>query len=609
MNRWASLERTAVLQDVDAFTSIPGPLCSSTRAEIVARRFLLRPLPPSSSIGSDINYFQTWYFIRDLYMAPLASPTLDADNLLIPSPGSQGTSWLELFVLFELMGGKLVDNNHVDTPSLSKAVAAKTLLVDLLFFKKICMFIVDTCIGGGERCFFSPSKSQWCRLKTVTFSNFVACINSTIVIPEIYQQRMLHALLCCKQAMPPSKCMAVNRSALLLPLTRFSGKKPPAWRKYSKCDSFIPQEIPPDPLLQGGFFVTSIPDDFSLTCVFCSATKQVRHITLYKSGKWNTLTCTACATSKSSRQWHCACGTPWIGCAVHSASGFLCLSSTRTAPKRKLNYLIPTENYTSNSRNDIATLGSANQGVFKRKRTPRKQDTITLLKRAPSGSSVNPPAQFSKRVRFTGGSSMHQPTKRAPHLLCADAVASVKRLRSAEPLPLSAFLPSCFRVDIQQCSGCDFSFVQPEHMQTDAAGFSSTAASSQSIVQNDSSLSCTSVHQSSDPDFSSSTAVHKSSDHDLSFIQHQHMQTDVAGFSNTAAPSQSIVQTFSNATSVLQSSDSDFSFVQPEHTQTDAAGFSSTAASSQSIVQTVSSLACARRQSSSGTIPSDIYDG
>ncbi len=273
--------------------------------------------------------------------------------------------------------------------------------------------------------FFSPSKSQWCRLKTVTFSNFVACINSTIVIPEIFQQRMVHALLCCKQAMPPSKCMAVSRSVLFLPMTRFSGKFPPAWRKYIKCDSLIPQEIPPDPHLQGGFFVTRIPDDFCLTCVFCSATKQVRHITLYKSGKWKTLTCTACATSKSSRQWHCACGTPWIGCAVHSASGFLCMSSTRTAPKRKLNYLIPTESYTSNSRNDIATLGSANQGVFKRKRTPRKQDTITLLKRAPSGSSVNPPAHFSKRVHFTGGSSMHQPTKRAPHLLCADAVASV----------------------------------------------------------------------------------------------------------------------------------------------------------------------------------------
>ncbi len=520
-------------------------------------------------------------------MAPLASPTLDADNLLIPSPGSQGTSWLELFVLFELMGGKLVDDNHVDPPSTVKAFAAKTLLVDLLFFKKIFMFIVDTCIGGGERCFFSPSKSQWCRLKTVTYSNFVACINSTIVIPEIYQQRMLHALLCCKQAMPPSKCMAVNRSALLLPLTRFSGKKPPAWRKYIKCDSLIPQEIPPDPLLQGGFFVTTIPDDFSLTCVFCSATKQVRHITLYKSGKWNTLTCTACATSKSSRQWLCACGAPWIGCAMHSASGFLCLSPVRTAPKRKLNYLIPTENYTSNSRNDIASLGSANQGVFKRKRTPRKQDSTNNLKRAPSGSSVsvNHPAQSSKRVRFTGGSSMHQPTKRAPHLLCADAVASIKRLRSAEPLPLSAFLPSCFRDDIQQSSDCDISFVQPV------------------------SLSCTSACQSSDQDFLSSTAVHQSSEHDSSFIQPQHMQTDAAGFSNTAVPSPSIVQTFTSSNPVLQSSDCDFSFIQPEHTQTDVAGFSNTATSSQCSVQTVPSLACARRQSSSGTIPSDIYDG
>ncbi len=195
--------------------------------------------------------------------------------------------------------------------------------------------------------------------------------------------------------------------------------------------------------------MTTIPVDFSLTCVFCAASKQVRHITLYKSGKWNSLDCTACATSKSSRQWLCVCGTPWIGCAIHSASGFLCVSPVRTAIKRKLNCLTPTENYTSNSRSDIALLGSSNQGVFKRKRTPRQHESPNDLKRAQSGSSVVPnhSPQSSKRVRFTGSTSLHQHSKRAPHLLQADAVASVKRMRSAEPLPLSAFLPSLVHTD------------------------------------------------------------------------------------------------------------------------------------------------------------------
>jgi hypothetical protein len=222
---------------------------------------------------------------------------------------------------------------------------------------------------------------------------------------------------------------------------------------------------------------------------------------LYKSGKWTSLDCTACATTKSSRQWLCVCGTPWIGCAIHSASGFLCVSPARTATKRKLNCLTPTENYTSNSRSDIALLGSANQGVFKRKRTPRKHEFPNDLKRAQSGSSVltNHSAQSSKRVRFTGSTSLHQNTKRAPHLLQADAVASIKRMRSAEPLPLSAFLPSHIRIDNAEFVNADLSsmsadsdlsasdhsapFVHPVHTQTGAAVFSSTAASSHSSVQ------------------------------------------------------------------------------------------------------------------------------
>ena len=94
------------------------------------------------------------------------------------------------------------------------------------------------------------------------------------------------------------------------------------------------------------------------------------------------------------------------------------------------------------------------------------------------------PGQFPhvKRVRVGGVFSSHQ-AKRAPHLLQADAVATFKRMRMAEPLPLSVFLSTSLRED-SSVSDHAAPYVHPLHTQTGAAVFSSTAASSHSAVQN-----------------------------------------------------------------------------------------------------------------------------
>ncbi len=81
-------------------------------------------------------------------------------------------------------------------------------------------------------------------------------------------------------------------------------------------------------------------------------------------------------------------------------------------------FLLPTEGYLSNSviPNDLSGALS---------------DTLVLPVHNPR----------VKRMRVNGGFTSHH-SKRAPHLLQADAVASVKRMRLAEPLPLAAFLSS-----------------------------------------------------------------------------------------------------------------------------------------------------------------------
>jgi hypothetical protein len=82
-----------------------------------------------------------------------------------------------------------------------------------------------------------------------------------------------------------------------------------------------------------------------LTCGFCQSTKEVRNTTLFKLGKWTSLTCVDCRTTKTSRQWTCPCRIPWISCAVHAPLGFRCVSHVRAQRKRKAMFMVPTEGF------------------------------------------------------------------------------------------------------------------------------------------------------------------------------------------------------------------------------------------------------------------------
>jgi hypothetical protein len=137
-------------------------------------------------------------------------------------------------------------------------------------------------------------------------------------------------------------------------------------------------------------------------------------------------------------------------------------------------------------------------------------------------------------------------TKRAPHLISDDAVASVKRARIAESLPLSASSSSCGPL-----------FVQPVS----------------SVLNSSSTSACLPANQ--EP------------------------QTDIAVFSNAAIFSPNAVQRdFTNP--MFQSSAKGLPEREgPELTEVAVFGYTATP----------SHIEYARRQSSSGTHPFDIYDG
>ena len=152
-----------------------------------------------------------------------------SQNTTIKEAKVQGTSWVELLIFFELVGGSFQTAGVFNAP--------KSLKSELLLFEKMTRLVADTCLGPGDRNFLRPSKIQVNRLKLTCFSNFVSCINAQIFIPEALRPRMLQCLVSLRIALPPAKCLALQRGQLLFQPTKLKGGRPPQWRRYIHMDN------------------------------------------------------------------------------------------------------------------------------------------------------------------------------------------------------------------------------------------------------------------------------------------------------------------------------------------------------------------------------------
>ena len=113
---------------------------------------LLKPNPQLVEQGG-LAFCNVWCFLSHIKLQPVVFP-------------QQGVSWIELFCLFELLGGKLQHD-------LSAAAAARPSLRALLaIFKKSIREVVSTCLSPGDRALFAPSTRPDLRLQTVGFTNF-----------------------------------------------------------------------------------------------------------------------------------------------------------------------------------------------------------------------------------------------------------------------------------------------------------------------------------------------------------------------------------------------------------------------------------------------------
>ena len=82
--------------------------------------------------------------------------------------------------------------------------------------------------------------------------------------------------------------------------------------------------------------VTSQPSVFDIVCPKCKTPRQAAHIRLRNQGKWKSIRCKPCETSRTSRQWLCVCLSPWHSCPHHAIIGHACGAREQAARTERL---------------------------------------------------------------------------------------------------------------------------------------------------------------------------------------------------------------------------------------------------------------------------------
>ena len=257
-------------------------------------------------------FLQIWHFVNSIRITPRRN--LDS----VTGQCEQGTSWIELFCFFEILGGQIQKDPHETKYSLRKALA---------LFKEVTKTIVRLFLYQEDAILFSPSKSPRCRLRGVGISNFVPCINGLVVVDQIHAKQMLPALVSLSSRVTKNFVRSINDGSALVVPGRLSLKGVPAWRKVLKPCGVLPSgdqihREPPGCQFQH----IQVPREFALKCPHCTTSVVVARTTLYAKGIFKQLVCSSCAIHTTARKWLCACNVGWISCQRHAQTGFACRS-------------------------------------------------------------------------------------------------------------------------------------------------------------------------------------------------------------------------------------------------------------------------------------------
>ena len=358
----------------------------------------------------------------------------------------QGTTWIELFILFQLMGGDT--SCAVFGRQNNRGIRKESTKCALAVFKKIVRHVVSVCFVHAEQEFFKPSKLPVHRLLPMGFSNFASCISACIVLDPLHEIPMLCALLSMRMGMTIAKRAAWHEGTLEVKPTKLLYRGAPPWRKHKLISNKF-EKVAKDNLAKAwpnGLGMDFVCRNFLLYCPGCNADMQAANKRLYHDGKWTSLKCTQCEASRTARRWNCACDIPWPGCEHHGPFGFACKSQAKVKRASEGTSLQPS------SRACLPSPSSTTAFLYSSRAAMRQGLTVTVEKRQhhlldgalatcrigskQRRTSVGTVAQ---RKRSLPAQADGQRRGTNPAALNVAAIAAITRARSSRDQPLQSF--------------------------------------------------------------------------------------------------------------------------------------------------------------------------
>jgi hypothetical protein len=150
-----------------------------------------------------------WFFIKNSVWLPT-------------SEGRNGTSWLELFARYQLMGGKA--SLHRSNGPLAAPDSFKTQLSTFT-----CMFrrIVAMYVAPTDAMMFKPAHDKEWRLKSYGIGQHVPCISAQLCISDSMRSPMHEALACLAKPIKHSCLPDLHQGLYQVELRRLSKRAPP----------------------------------------------------------------------------------------------------------------------------------------------------------------------------------------------------------------------------------------------------------------------------------------------------------------------------------------------------------------------------------------------
>ena len=195
----------------------------------------------------------------------------------------------------------------------------------MLTFMRNTKRVIQVFLPEESQLFFKPSKAPIPRLKSLGFSNYTAAMCGSITgLTQEQKQCLAKCIVSLRHTFSRKSSEAWQAGELMLRPVKIS---------YRAALSFTHSKLfaKHDPKLNHDFFenladkpTLKQPKSFKLVCPACKVIKEVAHIGLRHSDKWNSIKCVVCSKSRTSRQWLCTCTLTWHSCPIHALIGHAC---------------------------------------------------------------------------------------------------------------------------------------------------------------------------------------------------------------------------------------------------------------------------------------------